>query len=379
MLGDKFLYQLGNAGISGEDYYIFQTPDLKTNNEVTIKSVRQTSALYQGESRLNGARKNLKGDYVYTVTFSTEDNNNLDHINNLLKVMHDKPKLVFFYSYDDRDGLKWYFNYAEVYKHIRQGTKPIEPKGLGDRNYDISLRLVSPEFYECDPADLRIVNLTNFTSAQRFLNGAYTLNGSFTLGNLFDNTHFLISTLTQTQKDTFFGKSGKRTIPLFYNDRYFARNTLLGLSLELTAGTYFGLYIAGNNPITATTSSMNLQCSADCRVYGILFDPISKGESYSIKNSSNGSDIILTWNADLPNTNAFIYNSYYKSCFDYATGAKITPESGAISIDYTTDLLYFDGLITENVFAKTTTQNLIVQKNTSTDKSIFIKNLKTYH
>jgi hypothetical protein len=111
----------------------------------------------------------------------------------------------------------------------------------------------------------------------------------------------------------------------------------------------------------------------------IRINALGKGESVSIKNTTNNSDIIITWLFDLANQNDLLFNSVDNILFD--PSAQTLIDQTFYSID-SEDLLHFsaylDNDINQFIPKKIKNDTLVFQKSTATNNTIQIATLKPY-
>jgi hypothetical protein len=377
MIGDKILYQFGDAL---EDYYIFAKYGLNYTLKPGVKTIRETSAIYDGESRINNTNANFKTDYILEVVF-TMNIYEQGGINYLNKIFGDrKIRKIFLYEKDLYNQIsKFYFNWAEVVEPPTQVNEEQESLGLENRKYSTKIRFLTPYFYECDD-NLRYFSATDFEANKLYwsstaIPGQNNSWGNTTVPKPYWGKTYLsafpkVSTLNANSQSALFDIALPKS-PLQFKDRILAREDYTFASTGIFTTT-----LTTNNATTTNTSGLNLNTTSENRLFRLKFSALGQNETISIKNISNNSDILITWNYQVANTNDIEFNSYWGTFFDTVTGKEIN--TSYISWDYTLDsLLYFSDLNSINPYSMRTTDNLILQKNTSSNNTITIQNLKT--
>jgi hypothetical protein len=179
------------------------------------------------------------------------------------------------------------------------------------------------------------------------------------------------SSLSTADQKTLFDPNNARRVPLSFKDRVMAREDLTFASTGI-----FSTTLTNNTQNVINTTGLSLDTSSDNRVFRLKFQSLGLNETISIKNISNNSDILIRWNYGVANANDIEFNSYWGTFFDTVTGKEIN--SSYIIWDYTYDLLlYFNSHNSINPYGIVNYDNLIFQKNTASNNTITIQNLKT--
>ena len=384
MKGDIIPYQFANGGISQQDYYIFQRTNFSSQNDYGLKLNKQTSNLFEGEAKTTPLKRNLKGVYNYNVTFNADTSYETEQMRFLQKVFNQDDTLNFFYSFDDKDGLKIYYNLAQITKPIGQRfTESTESDGTFTRNYNVNIECYEPYLFECDINDLYYVDDRTFqTTILRYDTGLQYDQG-LKYDALFVSTH---KTFTGTDlKNLDFVKNlfkvgdvtGRREYSLYYKDRYFLRD-----EWTINTSSRKTYTLTTNDPLITDTGILDLNCTGDNRFFLIEFEPLLVDEWLKIENLDNGSDIIFYWNYAKTNRYNIIYNSYADSFYNTKYGTEYSEEQNLIRFDFTDQKLYFNGLYTQNPFSDYITnkkQNLRITKNTGGNLNVYLSILKTWH
>lgn len=139
MYGHKKLYQFGK--------YIFRRENMSNSISVSAKTQIENSNFGDGGVRVNGIKKDWKGDYILSCDFLSKPNDNLDYFNSFVL---NKPEMIFFTSLvkseTGEDIVKVFWNYAS-YQSFDQKWES-ETNDEGEKNYSISFRLFYPYFFE---------------------------------------------------------------------------------------------------------------------------------------------------------------------------------------------------------------------------------------
>jgi hypothetical protein len=384
MKGDIIPYQFGNSGISQQDFYIFQRANFNSENNYGLKINKQTSDLFEGEVKTTPLKRNLKGVYRYQITFNADTQYENERMKYLQKVFNQDDTLNFFYSFDDIDGLKIYYNLAQITRPIgHKYTEITEENGKTARNYNLDIECYEPYLLECDINDLYYVDDSTFnTSILRYDTGLQYDQG-LKYDALFVSTHksFTTSNLKNLDfvQDLFKvgDVTGRRQYSLYYIDRYLLRDQS---SINTSSRKTYNL--TSNNPLLTDTGTLDLNCTGDNRFFLIEFEPLAQGEWLKIENLDNGSDIVFNWNYAKTNRYNVIYNSYSDSFYNTKYGTEYSEENNLINFDFTSQKLYFNGLYTFNPFNPYMTnkkQNLRITKNTAGNLNVYLSILKTWH
>lgn len=384
MKGDIIPYQFANGGISQQDYYIFQRTNFSSQNNYGLKLNRQTSSLFEGEAKTTPLKRNYKGTYNYDITFNSDTSYESERMIYLQKVFNQDDTLNFFYSFDDKDGIKIYYNLAQVTKPVGQRyTESTEPDGQFTRNNNVNIECYESYLFECDKNDLYYVDDSAFqTSILRYDTGL-TYDSGLKYDALFTATHkpFTSSNLRNVSfvKNLFkVGDiTGRREYSLYYVDRY-----LLPVKFSANSSSRQTYTLTSNNPVLTDTGNLDLNSTGDNRFYLIEFEPLLAGEWLKIENLDNGSDITFFWNYNKTNRYNILYNSYKNSFYNTRYSTEYSQEQNLISFDFSERKLYFNGLYTQNPFSDyitTKNQKLRITKNTAGNLNVYISVLKTWH
>jgi hypothetical protein len=139
MQNQKFLYQFGK--------YLFNRENLDCSISVNSRSQIEDSAFGDGGVRVNGVKRDFKGDYILTCNFEGKANDDYDLF---AFFVLNEPQQIFFTSISaDIHGVetvKVFWNYAS-YQSTEQSSNSDE--NTDQANYQVKFRMFSPYFYEC--------------------------------------------------------------------------------------------------------------------------------------------------------------------------------------------------------------------------------------
>lgn len=216
----KRLYQIGDGF---DDYYIFDIVEFSQTLETGIKTFRDTNKLGNGEIRLNGLEKNLKGDYILNVTFKITTIDYNDNLNYLLKVFYGKPKKAFFYEKTKSKDLVFTYNYVELVEVFKQELRAVENKGQEYKILACKFRLLFPYYFEPCDDQIKYIDLASFSTI-KYDNGL-----TYDSGLRYDSYLSAIKnikTLTPEDKINYFANDTLNArIPLTSNDEFLKRET----------------------------------------------------------------------------------------------------------------------------------------------------------
>jgi nitrite reductase/ring-hydroxylating ferredoxin subunit len=139
MQNHKVLYQFGK--------YLFNRENLSVSVGINARTQIEDTAFGDGSVRVNGIKRDYKGDYILTASFLGKENDDLNLFNFLVL---NEPQQIFFTSVSKNiqgeESVKVYWNYAS-YVSMTQGISSGDNEDVV--NYEINFRMFTPYFYEC--------------------------------------------------------------------------------------------------------------------------------------------------------------------------------------------------------------------------------------
>jgi hypothetical protein len=139
MENHKVLYQFGK--------YLFNRENLSGAVGINARTQIEDSAFGDGSVRVNGIKRDWKGDYILTASFLGKENDDLNLFNFFVL---NEPQQIFFTSISvdihGAESVKVYWNYAS-YVSMTQGISSGENEEVV--SYEVTFRMFSPYFYEC--------------------------------------------------------------------------------------------------------------------------------------------------------------------------------------------------------------------------------------
>jgi nitrite reductase/ring-hydroxylating ferredoxin subunit len=139
MQNHKILYQFGK--------YLFNRENLSGSVGINARTQIEDTAFGDGSVRVNGIKRDYKGDYILTASFLGKENDDLNLFNFLVL---NEPQQIFFTSVSKNvqgeESVKVYWNYAS-YVSMTQGISSGDNEDVV--NYEINFRMFTPYFYEC--------------------------------------------------------------------------------------------------------------------------------------------------------------------------------------------------------------------------------------
>lgn len=375
MKGDKQLYQFGDAR---NNSLTFNKEDFSSTLNPAVKRVTRSSNLYDGVSRINVNNQNNKEEYVLDIDFLFDNDNSwnygLDHLNT---VLYSEPKPIFFYSVNTdvqnpNQNITWYYNIAECITPPKQIIEQSEGKGTEKQIIPLSFAM-SPYYYECDNS-LAYYDSELFSINQVTYNGGVTYNS----GTVYDSAPTFgfvgLSGLTVDQQISLFVTPNKPRSQLVYTDRFFKKEGLDIDSSNLSINTT----LVNNSLNSLVTSPTYSKTSANNRIYLIKLGQLTQDDTITINNLDTDTGLYIKWLDTTSSPLNLIYNSFWNHLYDPTTGNIITTNQ-ALILPSLNNWLYFGKKYSINPLLTTKTENITLQKNTSSNLTVSCEILNTYH
>jgi hypothetical protein len=362
----KILYQFGN-GLS--NYFIFPKPELNIGVGSSLKTNYENNRLTDGLINLSVDQKFKKGAYIYTVSFllQNKDYFDIDYIKSVF--WNGYRQLSFFYDLDIDSNLTFYYNYLTVTASFVEEFKSKEDFNQSTIKFSVELTAENPFVFACD-SSIAYFNKSAFVVSEKKWDVGLWDVGVWDAG--ITVATIAISSLTLQQKLDLFYDCQNNDNALIYTDRFFNPTTYsLGGSLiidqTLTVGT----------PVDVQTTSYLIDSSADNRTFLIQLSAMATNDTVSITNITNNSGLLFTWRSATSSPSTFYYNSVKNRC--YQSDGTIILTSDIQIIQQSNSFLYFNPKRTLNGVISTFNDTIRLQKSSTSNISVKIEALKSYH
>lgn len=366
----NYLYQYGN-GL--EDYFIFPQIGFQNIVNKTVKTQYEDSNFIDGAIRTNLTDRNKLGAADLNINFLVEDNDYFD-LGYVKKVFQSIPRKLFSYTLDANGDIKFYFTpYSDVTKTVSQEDKSVMENGQKIENVEISLKLQNPYWYECK-SNISYFNKDAYVISTKLFDAGFTFNSGVVFDEGTTVAKTSISSLSLKNKKSLFFDTPEPSYALVYVDKFFDK-----ASFGIEAGQeVINQTLTNNLILDITTSNIYRDTTAANKTYLIEFTQLAQNEWVSIQNQSNSSSFKVTWLSSSTSPTLFYYNSAWERFYDI-NGVQIPMTSIKIDkINASDDFLYFSAMSTLNTVITGTTENIRLQKNSTTNETIKIEILNTY-
>lgn len=366
-LENRLPYQYGDP--RNGDFIVFNCDDLALQYQPRVKTERASSSLLDGDIRLNVNEKNKLDNTIIKLKFSLNQSEKYTQ-NYILSLFSEKPRKFFVYEEGEEKNqpikrILWQYAEAITLPQVFSGTNE---RGFEYKVYEVELYLLKPYFYDVD------LSLYYFQDGAVYpvANGAYQANGAITAGEYMNQSFVPITTPQQQQQAIFGGKI------LSVIDQYYAIEDIN----IMAASSLFNTTLTSNNPLYVESNNINLQTSKETDKYLIQFNPLNTNEWIEIENLDTGGSVRITWLDQTPHVYNMIYSSVYNVLI--STGTREIILTSQYRIDNPTgNPLFFSNklkrdLINKFIYVNKTTDSLRIQKNTSSNNTIYIQTLKSF-
>jgi hypothetical protein len=372
----KYLYQFGDA--LSNYYFVFPKTSYNISINSGLKTNYETTDNIDGAIKLNGSDKFRKMQYTYNVDFIIDGNNYFD-IDYIKQVFWEGGKrIAFFYDIDTQGYLQYYFTYLTVTNAFVEEIKDSQEFGQNIEKVKIELTADTPFLYLCKEESLNYFNKDFYQAQPRLQDniikeGAFNLNnGTTTLGG---GSSFYSTPMTSVGiEDRFelFHNRENGDLGLFYTDKFIAQSNYTIANTNLLVSQT----LANNSPLTIFTTTVLKSSSATNNKYIIDIGTLATNNTLVILNNTNSSGIKFTW-LSVSNSTSIVYNSNNNRCY---TNAGVLLPSTSIKIERQLNKwLEFNPQKTLNGVITSSPDSVTLQKNTSTNCSVNIEALSTYH
>lgn len=366
----SYLYQYGN-GL--EDYFVFPKVEFQNVVSKPVKTQYEDSNFIDGAIRTNLTDRNKLGAVDLNVQFLVRDEDYFD-LGYVKKVFQSIPRKLFSYTVDSNGDTRFYFTpYSDVIKTVSQEDKSSMENGQRIENVGISLKLQNPYWYECKP-NISYFNKDSYAIGAKLFDNGLT----FDSGVVFDEgiavAKTSISSLSLKTKKVLFFDTPDPSYALVYVDKFFDKT-----SFGIEAGQEtISQTLTDNSILDVTTTNIYRDTTAPNKTYLIEFTTLAQNEWVTIQNQSNTSSFKVTWLSASPSPSLFYYNSVWERFYD-VNGNQIPMTSVKLDkVNPSDDFLYFSAMSTLNKVVVGETENIRLQKNSSTNETIKIEILNTY-
>lgn len=364
-LDKKIPFQFGDP--RNGDFIVFDCDNLGIQYKPSIKLERTKSALFNGESRLNGDEPNKRDDTSIKLSFALQKGTIYSE-SFILSLFSNSPRKLFVYEpIDNGNGYKILWQYAEC-ASMPQLTGGIDIGAEEYEEYEVNMLLANPEFYEADDTLSYFVpgqTLYKFTDPAMF---QFLDTGAIELGSYEIDSFPAFSNLT-TASAQYSYLTGR--LPVSVLDRYFKVEdySIYPLLTKTLSST----------PLFTTSEGINLETSVQTEIYAIELESLNQNEYIQVTNLSTNSDVKITWINTTANPNKLLFISVDNLLFDPITQTKIN--SNYYTIDSTTKTsLYFNKYMqwynNPYLLVQKDTDNLMLQSTTT--NQIKISTLKAF-
>ena len=175
-------------------------------------------------------------------------------------------------------------------------------------------------------------------------------------------------------KKTLFFDTADPSLALVYVDKFFDKTRFeIEVGQEVISQT-----LSTNSILDIQTANIYRNTTAPNKTYLIEFTQLAQNEWVTIQNQSNTSSFKVTWLSSSPSPSIFYYNSVWERFYDI-NGNQIPMTSIKLDkVNPSYDFLYFSAMSTLNKVVVGETENIRLQKNSSTNETIKIEILNTY-
>jgi len=372
----QVLYQFGNG--FNDNYYIFNKAELKNISKISLKTNHFESFSQDGFTKINVGTRNKKTKQEMAVDFLVKITDYFD-LNYVQQAFNTSEKKLFYSILDKNNNLEFYFQpNCDPTLIPETGNQSVE--SLGQTTFVKTVSFACPPFiYKCKPnvAYFDKNALSQFIPRYVLLatdDGASYYNSTVVYDQGITTATVLISSLTLDQKLALFVDQLQPDNAIVYTDKIF---DLSGLTVD-TSQAVLNTTLTSNTPANILLTSFFNGTTANNEAYLIEMGGLSQGQSLRIQNTSNGSDLQITWLNSVASPTAISYNSIKNSWYNTATKAEIDPTF--YSFIYPSKRpLFFSPLATQNMTININPESLTLTKNTTGNLTVKIEALQTYH
>jgi hypothetical protein len=390
---EKIIYQFGDTKhfnvIQGPDSFIFPREGLGGNAVTNIKTEYSDSPFSDGDIN------NLQNKVAFLNANSLDVSFSIDktYDTNYLKyIFVGRTKKVFFFEYENGVVNRIFANYATCTGGLEGGfSEDVEAEIR-----TVNLKFVYSKFFEVtnyvnvlDDTALDINEASKWTEA---VTGAgWQQATGFGWGEAVPNYSLKFKDLTIEQKKAFLGTSPRelpeKPFDLTWKDTW--TNSFDGIDFDNTFST--ANTILTNNNLTAfDISAIDLKATAVQTLFKVKLNQtggLAQNESITIYNPENNSGFTFTWVSPGNSPENILINTALapEKVFDMDTGIEINTNTYSINYAFSSSirLLEIDGQYKPysrpNKNLPVTRQtSLLVQKNTASNLTIELKNLKQF-
>lgn len=366
----NYIYQYGN-GL--EDYFIFPQTEFQGIVNKSVKTQYEESNFIDGAIRTNLTGRNRLGAVDININFLVQDKDYFD-LNYVKKVFQSIPRKLFSYTLDGNGNIRFYFTpYSDVIKTVSQEDKSSMESGQKIENVGISLKLPNPYWYECKP-NISYFNKDTYAINAKLFDAGFT----FDSGVVFDEGTTIaktsISSLSLKTKKALFFDTPDPNLALVYVDKFFDKTRF-----EIEAGQeVISQTLSTNSILDIQTTNIYRNTTAPNKTYLIEFTQLAQNEWVTIQNQSNTSSFKVTWLSSTASPSIFYYNSVWERFYDVNGNQIPMANINLDKVNPNDDFLYFSAMSTLNKIVVGETENIRLQKNSSTNETIKIEILNTY-
>jgi len=377
ILRKKILYQFGNGD---GDYFVFPRENLSVIPSTGVKTIYSDNPQIDGNSKTTDKfRKTAK---TYKIDFLIKDNQYYD-MDYLQKVFWSgREQIAYFYDLDTQNNIQFYYTYLTVTKGLDDKYESSASPSQEAEGFSVELTASNPFYYKC-------IDDTYYLNKD--LAGTSTIYGNVAqygttarYGGSLSDSQVNINTLSINQKREYFDVYGdvnsinNRKYPIYYVDRFLRFDpTINGVSLN-ASNLLINTTLTTNDPTDVYTADLLKDSTSTNQFYWIEIGQLQQNEWIKIVNQKNNSGLFITW-LNATSSTTFYYNSKTGRCYDN-NGAIIPFSKLQILREATTDtILNFEPDKSINKHLFTTTQQIRLTKNTSTNLTLKIEALQSYH
>lgn len=387
----KYIYQFGDPLYyrikAGADSFLFGKEAFNQKMGIEIKTITQQNSFSNGQINYYGENLAILDGSNLSISFSVPADYDFDY---LKKIFVGKTKKIFCYE-NAGQGYKFFVNYVSY-------QKGLEGNGGEDRRVDANVPyIVTIDFIVQDPIfqevtdEIYILDHTaldgNVYGWEEDVPGAgWEQDTGFGWEQAAANYQLLVSNLTQNQVESYIGAYCEN--PTYYLSW---KNTWIGNTDQDGIDTSINTVSTTLTTNTATTlniDSLKLNGSYNNRIFKVQLSQsggLATNDSIKIENPGYLSGFIFTWVGIANSSDNILINTAQEYVFDLDKNTKINPNNYKITLAKSTYSRYLEvesrllPMSYDNPNIILGQQTLQLTKNTSSNLTLYISNLKSYY